>query len=75
MPCVPQGLVLTFDVSRSSQSLTITVTNVDPITGSDLDLESILMYPDNIKPLWVRRHSVRQQTGVSLNNIMMSRVT
>ena len=28
----------------------ITVTNVDPITGSDLDLESILMYPDNIEP-------------------------
>ena len=36
----------------------ITVTNVDPITGSDLDLESILMYPDNIEPLLVRSHSV-----------------
>ena len=44
-------------------------------SGSDLDLESVLMYPDNIEPLLVRRHSVQQQTWVSLKYVTMSRVT
>ena len=44
-------------------------------SGSDLDLESVLMYPDNIEPLLVRRHSVQQQTWVSLKHVTMSRVT
>ena len=38
-------------------------------SGSDLDLESVLMYPDNIEPLLVRRHSVQQQTWVSLKYV------
>ena len=41
-------------------------------SGSDLDFESILVYPDNVKPLLVWRHSVWQKTGVSLNNMIMS---